>query len=141
MTGAPPSCPWRICPERTCTARRKKSQCAALLVYLFLSAGLFAQQPPKPPEPAKPHEPHRQTYERKSLVNVSNTRRVNVAQLEEALRESHGRSDRQIAKQLARLGLTERFSLARVAQGQSRLPGKRSRQALALLADAAAFLP
>lgn len=64
-----------------------------------------------------------------------------MAQLEEALRESRGRSDKTIARQLARLGLTQRFSLARVARGQSRLPGKRSRQALALLADASTFLP
>ncbi|MGB6974610.1 MAG: hypothetical protein WBD67_08010 [Terracidiphilus sp.] len=130
------------------------AQVAPLLLVLCLSAAAHSQsagpttsakspassQPAKP-KPAKPSKPHRQAFEPESLADVSNVRRVNLTQLDEALRESRGRSDKKIAKQLARLGLTERFSLARVAQAQSRLPGKRSRQALALLADASAFLP
>ena len=111
-----------------------------LLAALILSSAALAQQPAKP-RPATPRKPHRERYEPKSLVDVTHARRVNVAQLEEALRESRGHSDRQVAKQLALLGLTQRFSLARLRRWQSLLPGKRSRRALALLADASTFLP
>jgi hypothetical protein len=111
-----------------------------LLAALCLGAPTLAQQTP-PTSLAKQFKPRRPAFEPKSLMGVSNARPVNVAQLEEALRESHGHSDRQVAKQLASLGLTRRFSLARLQQWQMLLPGKRSRRALNLLADAATFLP
>jgi len=95
--------------------------------------------PAKPSAPAD--EAHRREYVRKSLVDVSNARRVNVAQLEEALRESHGRGDREVAHQLALLDLTQRFSQLRLQRWLPSLPGKRSRQALTVLADASSFLP
>lgn len=89
---------------------------------------------------AKPSAKQRPAYEPKRLDDVANGRLVNVEQLDEALRESHGRSDRAIASQLSRLVLTQRFSLRRLHQWQPRLPGKRSRQALEVLSDASTFL-
>ena len=92
------------------------------------------------PTTAKPPAKHREAYEPKRLDDLANARLVNVEQLEEALRESHGRSDRLVADQLSRLVLTQRFTLQRLQKWQPRLPGKRSRQALEILSDASTFL-
>lgn len=67
------------------------------------------------------------------------TGRLSVAQLEQRLGAKHG--DRDLAEELARLQLTERFSTPRLEEWLKRMPGSRSLQALTALADASQFLP
>lgn len=66
--------------------------------------------------------------------------RVTVIQLEKILSASQGKSDAEVARQLAELELTERLSSARMQQLRGSLPGERSQQALVALADTSAFL-
>lgn len=68
-------------------------------------------------------------------------RPVTVAQMEQILHEDQGQSDGRVAGQLAGLTLTERVTAERLADWQSRFPGRRTQQALLLLADESAFLP
>jgi hypothetical protein len=63
-----------------------------------------------------------------------------IAQLEQALADARGRSDKDVAKQLGKLQLTERLSTLRLEKLQAMLPGEKSRQALLVLADTSAFL-
>jgi hypothetical protein len=70
---------------------------------------------------------------------LASTVKVNVEQLEQLLTASMGKSDSQIADQLAGLELTQRASEVRLARLQALLPGSKSRARLALLADASAF--
>ena len=63
-----------------------------------------------------------------------------IAQLEQTLADARGRSDKDVAKQLGKLQLTERLSTLRLENLQASLPGEKSRQALLVLADTSAFL-
>jgi hypothetical protein len=63
-----------------------------------------------------------------------------IAQLEQTLADARGRSDKDVAKQLGKLQLTERLSTLRLEKLQAMLPGEKSRQALLVLADTSAFL-
>jgi hypothetical protein len=67
--------------------------------------------------------------------------KVTVDQLEQALSVAHGKADAELAQALASLELTERLSAARLAHLKADLPGEKSQQALAILADQSAFLP
>jgi hypothetical protein len=77
------------------------------------------------PAPAKPEGPEK----------------VSVDQLERALSVAHGKSDAEMAQALISLELTERLSAARLAHLKANLPGEKSQQSLAILADQSAFLP
>jgi hypothetical protein len=63
-----------------------------------------------------------------------------VEQLENALRPARGASDREVARQLSRMELTERLNSMRLRALESALPGKKARQALIALADESVFL-
>jgi hypothetical protein len=65
---------------------------------------------------------------------------VTAAQLEARVTAERGRPDDAIARRLSSLELTERLSTARLQSLEAELPGTRSRQALAVLADYSAFL-
>jgi hypothetical protein len=62
-----------------------------------------------------------------------------IAQLEQMLAAAHGKSDKNLAKQLGALELTERLSTLRLEKLQANLPGIKSRQALLVLSDNSAF--
>src|SRR6185369_17585231 len=62
-----------------------------------------------------------------------------IAQLEQMLTAEHGKSDKDLARQLSKLELTERLSTLRFEKLQARLPGDKSRQALLVLSDISAF--
>jgi hypothetical protein len=64
---------------------------------------------------------------------------VSVEQLEKILETTKGESDRKVAHELDSLQLTVRINATDLARLQTTLPGKRSRQALMLLADSAEF--
>lgn len=66
-------------------------------------------------------------------------KRVTVAEFEQALEQIHGKTDADVAWQVANLQLTERISAAALAQMQSRLPGDLSKKALQALADQSLF--
>lgn len=68
-------------------------------------------------------------------------RQVTVEQLEQLLRNLRGKSDRDVAHSLSSLELTERFSEAKLSSWMADLRGAKSRESLAALADASAFLP
>jgi VWFA-related protein len=65
---------------------------------------------------------------------------IKVEQLENALRAARGAPDREVARQLSRMELTERLNSTRLRALESGLPGKKARQALIALADESAFL-
>jgi hypothetical protein len=65
---------------------------------------------------------------------------VTVAQLEATLRKVQGKSDGTVAAKLSELRLTERLSNGRLSSWKAKMPGVKSGQALAALADASAFL-
>ncbi len=65
---------------------------------------------------------------------------VTVAQLGQWLAGAHGQSDGKMAKELETMVPTERVSAARLAQWQSALPGRHSRDALTALADKSILL-
>lgn len=67
-------------------------------------------------------------------------RSVSVAQLEQVLARARGENDRQLAKDLATMELTERLSDVRWERWNAQMPGIRSQEALRVLADASAFL-
>ena len=67
-------------------------------------------------------------------------REVNLAQLEEIVREAHGRHDKDVARELAGLELTERLTGAQLQSWAAALPGKRARAELTAVADASVFL-
>jgi hypothetical protein len=62
-----------------------------------------------------------------------------IAQLEQILAAAHGKPDKDLAKQLGELELTERLSTVRLEKLQASLPGIKSRQALLVLSDNSAF--
>jgi VWFA-related protein len=67
-------------------------------------------------------------------------RRVTAAELEQVAGSARGESDGEVARQLSKLELTERLNGAKLASLMEQLRGKKTRQALEALADAAAFL-
>ncbi len=67
-------------------------------------------------------------------------RRLDVAQFESMLEQKRAESDSTLAAELSGMELTERMSSARLTAWKSRLPGKKSWQALVGVADASAFL-
>jgi len=76
-----------------------------------------------------------------SPLKAAAPEKVTVDQLEQALSVAHGKADAEMAQALVSLELTERLSAARLAHLKADLPGERSQQALAILADQSAFLP
>jgi len=68
------------------------------------------------------------------------TEEITAMQLEQRLVTIQGKPDADAALMLSRLELTERLSTARLARFNAALPGDKSRQALMLVADSAAFL-
>ena len=68
------------------------------------------------------------------------TEKITIAQLDQTLAAAHDKADGDIAQRLSTCELTERLSMARLAQLIAVLPGEKSRQALLLLADKSAFL-
>ncbi|MGB6974147.1 MAG: hypothetical protein WBD67_05645 [Terracidiphilus sp.] len=66
--------------------------------------------------------------------------KVTAQQLEQAVYEARGKQDKDAARQLQELKLTERLSNARLARLQAELPGEKSRQALLAVADDSMFL-
>jgi hypothetical protein len=65
---------------------------------------------------------------------------VTVQQLDQLLTTLRNRPDGKVAKQLFGLELAERASSLRLRQWQAEFPGKQTREALLMLADASAFL-
>jgi len=68
-------------------------------------------------------------------------RHFDVAQLEAMLERDRGAPDGTLAGELASVELTERMISTRLNSWNTRLPGKKSWQALVGVADASAFLP
>ncbi len=68
------------------------------------------------------------------------TKRVTVQELEQMLGAASKDNDGELAEQLAGLELSERLSSSQLSLWQDRLRGKKSRAALAALADESAFL-
>ncbi len=66
--------------------------------------------------------------------------RITVDQLRQLVTASGGKSDADVAKQLASMEVTERVDLPNLTHLEAALPGNRARQALLLLADSSAFL-
>jgi hypothetical protein len=97
----------------------QRSELAALLAALVLLAAAAKATTPKPEAPEK----------------------VTVNQLEQALSAAHGKSDAEVAQTLSSLELAERLSTVRLDHLKADLPGGKSQQALAILADQSAFLP
>jgi VWFA-related protein len=67
-------------------------------------------------------------------------RRLTAAELEQIAGSARGESDGEVTRQLSTLELTERLSEAKLTSLTDELRGKKTRQALEALADAAAFL-
>jgi hypothetical protein len=65
--------------------------------------------------------------------------RVTMAQLEETLAQSRKEDDKELARQLNGLELTERMNTAELARWTARMPGAKSRAALVTLADRSSF--
>ena len=66
---------------------------------------------------------------------------VTIAQLDQILLADRGQSDGHVAGQLANLTLTERVTVQRLASWQAGFPGRRTQEALLVLADESAFQP
>lgn len=64
---------------------------------------------------------------------------VTVEQVEQLLAANRGQPDERVTKEISGLQLTERVSSARLARWQAEFPGKKTSDALLVLADAAAF--
>src|SRR5580692_3880559 len=65
--------------------------------------------------------------------------RITVEQLERTLAAAHGMPDKQVARQLSDMELTERLSELRRVHLDAELPGPEARQALMTLTEASAF--
>lgn len=66
--------------------------------------------------------------------------RMTVAQLQQLLEISRGKSDGKVAKQLSEIELTERVSSTQLAEWRSEFSGGRTRETLTELSDASMFL-
>ncbi|WP_348261206.1 VWA domain-containing protein [Telmatobacter sp. DSM 110680] len=98
------------------------------------AAALASKSTEKPDDGAKLSANAKPVHIRKGM------NRVTVDQLEQILTSSHGRSDAELAKQLAEMELIERLDSDRLAHLDLDLPGAQSRQALVAQADSSAFL-
>lgn len=67
-------------------------------------------------------------------------KKVTVAQLEEIVAQAHGKPDKDAARQIEMLTLTERISRPELDKLEAELQGPKSRETLLVLADASAFL-
>jgi hypothetical protein len=66
--------------------------------------------------------------------------RATVRDLGQIIAASRGKSDKEVARQISRLDLTERLSTVQLDRLRSQLPGDTSRLALLAIADASVFL-
>jgi hypothetical protein len=66
--------------------------------------------------------------------------RITVEQLEKAVAAAHGRPDKEVARSLGEMELTERLSAARLKRLKADMHGEKAQLALLALADASAFL-
>src|ERR1035437_8250507 len=66
--------------------------------------------------------------------------RATVRDLGQIIAASRGKSDKEVARQISRLVLTERLSTVQLDRLRSQLPGDTSRLALLAIADASVFL-
>jgi hypothetical protein len=66
--------------------------------------------------------------------------RLNVDQLTSLIASSNGKTDSELAQELAPLQLTERLSADKLTGMEPSLPGQKSKDQLLILADSAAFL-
>jgi hypothetical protein len=96
-----------------------------------------SKTPESKPVPVKKVRPD---YDRSDRVVTFAAREVNLAQLEEMVREAHGRHDKTVARELSGLELTERLTGDQMKSWEVALPGKKSRAELRAVADASAFL-
>ncbi len=71
---------------------------------------------------------------------ASASKRIAVAQLKQILTAARGRTDAEVAQQIADLDLTERLSAEKLSQLKAGLPGEKAYQNLLILADKSAFL-
>ena len=69
------------------------------------------------------------------------SRRVTVEQLQKIVASSHQEKDARFANQLYDLELSQQLSAKKRTAFEAELPGRKSRQALEILADQAVFLP
>src|ERR1700722_4580431 len=67
-------------------------------------------------------------------------RQITAEQLEQMLAAVNREPDKELAKQLSELELTERLSAARLTRCEANLPGPDARRALRALADRSSFL-
>lgn len=74
-------------------------------------------------------------------VDPDAQQKVNASQFVQLMTAGQQTPDADLAQKLAGLELTERISVARLAELTSRLPGDKSRMALTVLADQSIFLP
>jgi hypothetical protein len=98
---------------------------------------ISGNRPESKPAPVKKTRPD---YVRRDRVVTFAAREVNLAQLEEMVREAHGRHDKAVARELSGLELTERLTGAQLRSWEVALPGKRARSELKAVADASVFL-
>ncbi|HLJ79037.1 MAG TPA: hypothetical protein VKT75_16570, partial [Acidobacteriaceae bacterium] len=70
----------------------------------------------------------------------ASVQRLTVEELRQMLESDRGKSDSDLARRLQEVSLTERLSSSMLAQWTAQLPGKKSREALTVLADLSAFL-
>ncbi len=70
----------------------------------------------------------------------SRAKHVTVEQLDLMLGMAHGLGDKEVARELSGVELTERMSSTRLSSWKAHLPGKDSRAALVALADRSVFL-
>jgi hypothetical protein len=66
--------------------------------------------------------------------------KVSVAQLEQVVTQAQGRPDKDAARRIEALTLSERLTRPRFEKLNAELPGQKSREALVVVSDAAAFL-
>lgn len=71
----------------------------------------------------------------------SGAERLSIDQLEKMLGAAHDHGDKEVARELYGVELTERMSSTRLSSWKARLPGKESRAALVALGDRSVFLP
>ena len=71
---------------------------------------------------------------------ASASKRITIAELEQALTAARGKPDAEVAQQISDLELTERLSAEKVSQLKAGLPGEKAYQNLQILADKSAFL-
>jgi hypothetical protein len=76
-----------------------------------------------------------------SAFLASASQKVTVSQLDQLLLDANRKHDKDLAKQLSGLELSERLNPDKLAKMQAGLPGSQSRMALLALADASVFLP